>query len=89
MTFGNAAGISGVELVGLCAYEGCFTAALSILSLAEQLAKELSNTQPEMRIKFGTQERPNPQFQPAPARQEAWVPAARKNLERRNAWTRR
>jgi hypothetical protein len=44
---GNPAAFAhGSSLVRHCAYEGCFTAALSILSLAEQLAKELSNTHP-------------------------------------------
>jgi hypothetical protein len=59
MTFGNPAAISGVELVRHCAYEGCFTAELSILSLAERLAEELLNTESPKPIKFGTQERPN------------------------------
>ena len=45
MTFGNPAALACSELVRHCAYEGCFTAALCILSLAARLAKELSNTQ--------------------------------------------
>lgn len=42
--------------------------------LLERLAKELSNTQPKKPIRFGTQERPDPRFQPAPAPHEGWVP---------------
>jgi hypothetical protein len=47
MTFGNPAALACSKLVRHCAYEGCFAAALSILSLAARLAKELSNTQPK------------------------------------------
>jgi len=35
----------------------------------------------------GTQEKPNLQFQTAPAPHEGWVPPWPKNAQRQNAWT--
>jgi phage terminase large subunit GpA-like protein len=45
----------------------------------ERLAEELLSTEPKKPIKFGTQERPNPRFQPAPAPAGEFVPRWRKN----------
>jgi hypothetical protein len=50
--------------------------------LLERLAKELSNTEPKKPIKFGTQEKPDPRFQPGappPLEPGTFVPRWRKN----------
>jgi phage terminase large subunit GpA-like protein len=55
--------------------------------MLERLAKELLSDDPKWKPRWGTQEKPNLQFQTAPAPHEGWVPPWRKNAQRRNAWT--
>jgi hypothetical protein len=47
--------------------------------MLERLAKELLSDEPKQKPRWGTQQKPNLQFQTAPAPHEGWVPPWRKN----------